>query len=215
MKYPTKIRTDVIDGFGPWKWPERDTGAWDGPVSDWKSHKETISVLKNKRTAIQAGGCCGLYPVLLSGMFDEVMTFEPDDKNFYFLEQNIKCLSPHINTSKVALGNENKFVAMSAFDETNVGTHTVNENIGPIEMIRLDSFLERAVNEEIDLIWYDLEGYELKALQGSIETIKKHRPMIGAERPTEALEAFLFGLDYEKFTKSEMDVFYLPKGYRS
>lgn len=213
-RYPTKIRTDVIDGFGPWKWPERDTGAWDGPVSDWKTHKETISILKNKRTAIQAGGCCGLYPVLLSGMFDEVMTFEPDDKNFYFLEQNLKDLAPNVARYKAALGSEHKFVVMNSFDETNVGTHTVTEDVGAVNMVRLDDVMELAVNVEIDLIWFDIEGGEYNALQGALKTIERHRPMIGAERPNDNITNLLASLDYEYFTKSEMDGFYLPKNYR-
>lgn len=212
-EYPEKIREDIIDGCGPWFWPADDHGAWDGPVRDWKSHKETISYLKTRRTVVQAGGCCGLYPVLLSKMFENVLTFEPDETNRHFLLKNTNNIM-NVYVRRFALGNEQKNISMNNSSRDNVGTHSVNVSLpGDVTMVRFDD--EFFGFDDVDLIWFDIEGYELEAIKGSIETIKKNLPMIGLERPSSGVEELLFSLGYEKHSPSEMDVFYIHKDKRN
>ncbi len=209
--FEQKIREDIIDGMGPWYWPKDDHGAWDGPVSDWKSHKATIEFLKERRTVIQAGGCCGLYPALLSDMFEKVLTFEPDRQNYHFL--NINCQGKNnISSYPFALGAEDKHVSMNNSDRTNVGTHSVNDEPGEVLMMKIDGFLYD--DEIIDLIWLDLEGYEYNALLGAVETIKVHKPMIGVERASGEVITLLSDLGYGILSNSEMDTFFVHKDKR-
>lgn len=211
--YPEKIRNETIDGLGPWFWPKEDDGAWDGPVSDWKSHKATISIVKNKRRVIQAGGCCGLYPKLLSQMFETVITFEPDPVNYYFMKKNLEKITNDIVTFPYALGNENKAVSLNNSSRHNVGTHSIDDtkNDGDVRMVRLDDFYDDIKN--VGLLWFDLEGYELNALRGARQLIINNKPMIGIERASSGVREFLSELGYEFFANSEMDMFFLHKDY--
>jgi FkbM family methyltransferase len=206
--YAAKLRPESIDGVGPWVWPANDTGAWDGPVDDWvRSHRVVLHTLKKRKIAIQAGGNCGLYPALMSQMFEEVFTFEPDAQNFYFLRQNTDRFE-NVYALPYALGDTNRTVSMTRLSDQNVGMHIINENPGDVTMIRIDD-VSLGENVEIDLIWLDLEGYEYLALIGAKETIGKHLPMIGVERATPAIIELLRPYGYKKFTDSMMDTFFV------
>jgi FkbM family methyltransferase len=209
-EYATKVRLDIIDGMGPWKWPELDTGAWDGPVDDWNvSHKAMIETIANKRTVVQAGGNCGLYPALLSQMFEQVITFEPDLQNFHFLEENTMNL-PNVMSFQNALGSEHKTVSMHHITEYNVGMHKVKEG-DDIFMITLDSSISMLPGTEVDFIWYDLEGYEYNAIMGSLETIKRCKPHIAVENASGELYNLLDSLGYNILGPSKMDTFFIHK----
>src|SRR5690348_7833841 len=95
-KDQTSLREGEVDKLKYWNWITRDRGAFDGPLEDWiQSHREAYTkYLTNHRLVIQAGGNCGMYPVLFSQLFEQVYTFEPDPLNFYTLVQN--CQSDNI-----------------------------------------------------------------------------------------------------------------------
>ena len=54
-------------------------------------------------------------------------------------------------------------------------------------------------DEKIDLIKIDVEGAEVKTLEGAINTIKKHKPMIVIEsfNNKNTVESMLFPLGYK------------------
>jgi len=62
----------------------------------------------------------------------------------------------------------------------------------------------------VDLIWFDIEGYEADALAGSMETIKKNMPVIGLETPNDECRDLLKCLGYVKEEKSVSDTFFYP-----
>lgn len=62
--------------------------------------------------------------------------------------------------------------------------------------------------EECDLIHLDIEGYEEKALEGAIETIKKFKPTIVTEHSRG--EKMLVDLGYELKKKLRMDTLFTP-----
>ena len=60
-------------------------------VNNWTfDFNSALPYLKNKRTAIQAGGAMGMWPYLLSQHFDKVYTFEASTDNYIHLEKNWK-----------------------------------------------------------------------------------------------------------------------------
>lgn len=206
--YEEKVRQTEVDGIKDWYWPKKDDGAWDGPVDDWlTSHKQIIMDLGLHKGCIQAGGNCGLYPILLSQIFQQVYTFEPDEQNRYFLGKNL--ISHNIkNVMKFSfgLGSEEKEVGINRGPESNVGMHTIAETGKGVQLIRLDSI---PFENEIDLLWFDIEGYEYHALLGSVQTITKHKPVIALERPTYDCDHLLKSLGYMYHAKSKMDTFYV------
>jgi len=161
---------------------------------------------ENKRVIIQAGGNAGYYVKKYAELFDYVYTFEPIPLLFY-------CLNKNVNTNNVykfncCLGDTNECVNMTDASETlgHGGSHVnLNDEKKIVPTLKIDN-----LNLPIcDLIQLDLEGYELNALKGGIETIKRCKPVIVVE-DTNAwghrygvtipkIDGFLTSLGYEYF----------------
>ena len=215
------IRQDEVDGEKTWLWVKDDMGAWLGPKNDWiNHHKAVIDNMPQKRTVFQAGGCMGMYPRLLAKDFWSVYTFEPDPLNFYCLSQN--CQTNKVFKYQAFLGNGHGFHNIwRVCDECrpngpehehicrNYGMHSLDQTRdGPIPMLRIDDFGFQSV----DLIWLDVEGLELDALKGGIETIKAWKPWIIVENGhLKPIELFLGHLGYGVGEQSSMDWVYKPK----
>lgn len=153
---------------------------------------------------IQAGGNAGFYVEKYVKLFKNVYTFEPIPLLFYCLNLNVK--TDNVFKFNCCLGNTNECVNMS--DQTNEighgGSHvdTIQTSIKKTPQIKIDD-----LNLQIcDLIQLDLERYELNALSGGVETIKRCKPTIILEDPTvwasrfnsskNQIEELLFSLNY-------------------
>lgn len=146
---------------------------------EW-SHKENVvlNYVKNTDTLVQAGGNAGLFPISLSTVFNRIITFEPAEKTYECFVQNLK-ERPEITNIEL------HYAAVGATETTgkvyfpegikNAGAHAVeyDEN-GPTCIMTIDSF----DLDSMDLLWLDIEGFELEALAGAAESIKKFKPTI-------------------------------------
>lgn len=148
-----------------------------------------------RRMAVQAGGNVGLWPRRLAKSFASVATFEPDLLSRLCLMKNAPS---NVTILPQALGSERGLCAMK---HRSLGSHRIVEG-RDVQVIPLDAlgFVD------VDLIAFDLEGYELHALKGAEETIKRWSPMIQCE---------VRG-DEEKYGYTERDVheFLGGLGYR-
>ncbi len=204
----TSMRPTTVDGVGPWHWVNSDSGAWDGPVDDWlTSHKRLyLELVENRRCVVQAGGNLGLYPRLLSELFDVVYTFEPDPLNFHHLVLN--CQRENIIKIQAAVGYDLDPVIVERLTMENVGMHRVVKIEHPaIPQLRID-FLNLRI---CDLIALDVEGYEFNALRGAEETIDRCKPVIATERPTSDVAEFMRRMGYKAAAESKMDVVWTPR----
>ena len=209
------LRDELVDGVGPWVWvkgdgtnPRGDGGAWLGPKLDWENHhKQNILKFCTKfDTVLQAGGNCGMYPKLYSRMFKNVYTFEPDVMNFFCL--TINCQERNIIKSQAALAHVHTMIEVVHHNIDNVGMHTIQQS----EKASIPSFLiDDLVFDTLDLIHLDIEHSEEYALNGAIETIKKHRPVLMIERgTTPSIVKLLTSLDYKHEMDSVSDAIWLP-----
>jgi FkbM family methyltransferase len=204
----TFIRERAIDGIPQWRWIRGDNGAWDGPVDDWiTSHKAAYQAhVKDWSVVVQAGGNLGLYPRLLSQMFGIVYTFEPDPLNFYHLVQN--CQVDNIIKIQAAVGFHREPVMVNRLTMDNVGMHQVTQvDRAAIPQLRIDDLNLKTCG----LIALDVEGYEINALNGAIETIRRCKPVIACERPTHLVLAFMEVEGYVKAQESKMDTIFVPR----
>lgn len=196
-----------IDGVIDWRWLRGDNGAWDGPKNDWvTSHKARyFEHVKKFDVVIQAGGNCGMYPRLFAQYFKWVYTFEPDPLNFFNLVINNQL--DNVVKFQAALGDVHGMIEIHRHSMSNVGMHQVHANPGAhIPQLRIDDL----ALADCDLIQLDIEGYEIFALKGAVETITKFRPVVVCEKPTDEVNKFFLKHKYEPVSNSHMDTIFKP-----
>jgi len=201
----TRVREFEIDGVQNWIWPRTDTSTWDIIIDDWvSSHKEKyLRWTKGRDVVVQAGGNCGLYPRLLSNIFGTVYTFEPDPLNFYCLVRN--CQVENIVKYQAALGSHHSSIVIHRLTEENVGMHRVSENEnGRVMQLKIDDLDLRYC----DLICLDVEEYEINALLGATETLKKFKPTVVVENDTAEIRSLLESFEIYPREQSKMDTIY-------
>lgn len=160
-----------------WWVPDREEVGIIDILNEWEEkHKNVLSYVKKKRKAIQAGGYVGVFSKGLSKYFEEVITFEPVKENWDCLVENIQ--EPNIRKFNSAIGDQNTALKIRKIIHNNCGAIQLeSSSSGDIKLVRLDDLYF----ENIDLLWLDLEGYEVKALLGAKNLIKKYKPVIVLE----------------------------------
>jgi len=182
-----------------WLWPKEDIGVWKHfhKPDIINSLDEILSLCKSKRTVIQAGGNCGIYPVYFSKHFSKVITFEPSTDNFYCLCNNAK--QDNIYKYQSAIGNSTEPVRIEKVQ--NIGGYKVLGE-GSIPQLTIDSFDLK----DVDLIQLDVEGHEGYVIQGALETIKRCKPWIMLETKSK-------NASHSIWSKAELDKLMLSIGY--
>lgn len=174
-------------------WPASDRECYRAVIANVSDVDASIAYAKGRQVAVQAGGNCGVWPRYMAAHFATVYTFEPDPVNFHCLTANVP---ENVVARMAALGDEPGHVGLIC-DPKNVGAHYI-EGHGPIEVVTIDSLSLAAC----DLIALDIEGYELKALQGAADTIRRFRPVIQIEDKGLSEKYGTFRGDAERWLKA-------------
>lgn len=162
-----------IDNF---IWPNYDSKL-SRAVREVRGLNDVLPLVKQKRSAIQAGGACGIWAKKLSLEFDQVYTFEPDPLNFFCLCQNTKrCFN--IIKFQSALGESHRFVELANKNHNNAGSiYVMPSERSFTPMLTIDDLNL----ESLDFLCLDIEGWEFFALKGAKKTIEKCNPIIQLE----------------------------------
>lgn len=198
-----------------WVWPIQDQNSWQGQNSFQDLYKHVLPYVSNRNIMIQAGGNCGFILSKFVEHFETVYTFEPDPINFYCLNQNVT--SPNVIKMQCCLGYNNdplktqQLIRPGKPHDTG-GVHVAGPGNTPSIMI--DSLNLPGC----DLIQLDIEGFELNALLGGINTIKKYRPVLCIEfcekwlnrydGSSEKIESLLEELGYKNVESYGVDKIY-------
>lgn len=189
----------------PWDRMKGSAACLKWSFRDLRGLDEVLELVPGRTVVVQAGGNLGIFPKRLAEEFASVITFEPDPKLFAILRKNAP--EPNIRAVWAALGETNNPVAVSSKRRDSTGkpdheglTHVCGD--GAIPQLRLDQ-LSLAV---CDLIYLDIEGYELHALRGAVETIARCRPVIAIENNKNA--------SFAGFTREQVVQFVISQGYK-
>lgn len=169
-------------------------------------------------TAIQAGGCTGLYPYLLSLALGTVYTFEPDPDNFEALVRNIETLGTDedaVIAFNAALVEQPRTLSLHKVPTNPGGTSVEGDEDGDVVGIALDEALadpETTLDlEDLTLVQLDVEGAEQAALLGMQDLIKRRRPVIMIETIHDKHQAtadMLTAWGYDKIDEDDHDAVY-------
>lgn len=193
--------TRTVTGLGrTWVWPEDDKECIK-VVFDWISDLgRTVHFCKQRRTAIQAGGNMGVWPWWLAQSFKRVITAEPDVECGRLLVENLLG-APNVDFYAAAFMDRDDWsLRMSPDGVMNRGAQYVEPfSGGDVKSITIDSL---GVTD-CDLIYLDIEGAELRALQGAAQTIRASKPVVAYE-DKDLGRRFGFGkYDTEKWLERE------------
>lgn len=153
-------------------WPASDKYCFPVVFDMVEDMLPALSGTEGRRVAVQAGGNTGVWAAWLAERFERVYTVEPDPINYHCLERNVPGNVWH---RQAAFGERPGKVGLHA-DPANIGAHYIDGK-GEIPVVTIDSYALGAC----DYICLDVEGYELRALRGAVETIRAHRPTIQIE----------------------------------
>lgn len=131
---------------------------------------------------IDAGAFIGDSALMFSKNYKprNIFAFEPTQENYDYLLETIKINHlDNVSPIKSGLGDKNEKQASMIFlgSSSHLVTSQNNDLDFPISVTSIDEFvLVEQLN--VGIIKMDIEGYESKAVQGSIDTIRKYRPVM-------------------------------------
>lgn len=152
------------------KWSRRDLGTL----------KTVLALVPGRTAVVQAGANLGIFPKRLAQEFATVYTFEPAGDLMAIVQHNAP--EPNIVKIQAALGCDRGLVGTARVrrDKTSAPAHEGITHIvptGTVPTLRIDDLALPVC----DLIYLDIEGYELFALRGAVETLRRCRPVLAVE----------------------------------
>ena len=154
------------------------------PDLDVRKVARCVALSSSFNTALDIGAHIGAVSVYLARRFEQVVAFEPVPATFEFLLRNTAELR-NVRPLNVAVGENVGEVYFSHYPKHGQLSHIATRpdevetvKIGPISARTIDSF----DLTDVSFIKIDVEGYELPALKGAEDTIKRCRPMILVEQ---------------------------------
>ena len=125
--------------------------------------------------AIDIGGHVGLWSREFAQKFKHVHAFEPVAEHRECFVKNVPM--DNVTLHPYALGEYEGTVKMATEAHSTGGTHIDPGKEGDIPLKMLDSF-----NLNPDFVKLDCEGYEIYALKGGVETLKRCKPVVCIEQ---------------------------------
>ena len=156
-------------------------GSWEAKETNW--------IIKNfynhgSLNFVDVGANFGWYTCIFSQLANnngKVIAIEPSPDNLKYLEKNIEENNlRNIFLEKVAVGEKEENLLLYKALNTNPGAHSLikdtpfqgKEGITyPVKVKSLDSILFNV--NKINLMKMDIEGYEISALKGGLDTLKR------------------------------------------
>lgn len=171
-------------------------GNYDDPVLSG-----LLPYIGDKAVCVDVGANIGLYSLALSVLAPggQIYAFEPSHDAFDNLKKNLAHNKvTNVKVSQLALGNSTGNVRFHEIPFFTAGSFTVDESCFLTSEIlgstyfeapctTLDEFVNGERIEHLDLIKVDVEGGEMSVIEGALQTIEEHRPLVVMEFSSFAL----------------------------
>jgi FkbM family methyltransferase len=159
----------VLGGALALKWANRELVHLDA----------VLSIVKGRTACVQAGANLGVFPKRLAMEFQTVYCFEPAADLFEMMTRNAP--EQNIVRFQAALGERRGLVGTSRIRRD--GKPNAHEGIthivegGTVPTLLVDDLALPVC----DLLYLDVEGMELPALRGAVDTLARCRPVCAVE----------------------------------
>jgi FkbM family methyltransferase len=137
---------------------------------------EAVKHVRHRRIAVDVGSHVGFWAFDMAQWFNEVFAFEASPCNYACLVKNIAEF-PNVRAYNMAVGDQPGWCKVFGDDKRqgNTGSFYVRPfQQGDVQMITLDD----QNLPGCDLLKVDVEGFELRVLEGARKLIKAYRPVI-------------------------------------
>ncbi|MDP1592709.1 MAG: FkbM family methyltransferase [Gallionella sp.] len=174
-----------------------------------------LKLVPERGVVFDVGANMGWYSLLIARQVQgcQIHAFEPIPKTYSFLVKNIELnQASSVTAHHFGLSNERKDLTFYFYPEGSGNASSANlSERSDAELInchveRLDDFAN-ANNLHVDFIKCDVEGAELFAFQGAVETLKRDKPIVF----TEMLRKWAAKFNYHP---NEIIVLLVSLGYR-
>ena len=162
---------------------------------EYSSFQLFSTLLERGSIVLDVGANSGIYSIFYSRLVGDkgrIYAFEPDTSNYFLLQENLKLNNcNNVRAYNFALSNKESIVEMISYNPADLNlklqgdsfkymkeVSDITEPLHRTKAYKLDDLDEIKNISKIDFIKIDVEGAELLVLQGSINTIKKHKPVI-------------------------------------
>jgi|GEM_PF-2369345 len=150
-------------------------------------------------TVVDVGANIGLYSVVAAqriGASGRVYAFEPVPENIAFLRKNLELnrVTDRVAVQEMAVGEADGELEIFLSDRQ-IGTHSAAKApVGgstsvKVPMRSVDAFVANIRISRIDVVKVDVEGYDGQVLQGALQTLRQHKPVLFIEYSPSLLEA--------------------------
>lgn len=167
------------------EWMTKKNQVVDGKLTyQLDKQNAAYSFVRQFRCAVDCGAHVGLWSMIMAKRFKAVDAFEPVAEHRECFEANVPHVTRRIPGEALvklhacALGETTGTVRMETAETSSGDTRVGGE--GDIPLLRLDDVLPDSDN--IDFVKLDNEGYELFALRGGENLIKRCKPVICVEQ---------------------------------
>ncbi|CAN5872170.1 hypothetical protein BH23ACT12_BH23ACT12_00090 [soil metagenome] len=171
-------------------------GSFDDPVLSG-----LLPYIGDKAVCIDVGANIGLYSLALAVLAPggRIYAFEPSPDAFDYLQKNLaQNGAANVKVSQLALGNSTGNVRFHEIPFFTAGSFTVDESCFLTSEIlgstcfeapctTLDEFVKSEGIDHLDLVKIDVEGGEMSVLEGALQTIEQHHPLVVLEFSSFAL----------------------------
>lgn len=162
--------------------------------------RKYLSLFPHKnRICIDVGGHIGTTALPYSRLFEHVYAYEPTSRNYRFLEENVRNNgASNITCINKGIYSEDCRGSILLHGSNSGCYYFSKQDNGSIECTTLD----KGMYTRVDFLKIDVEGAELFALQGALQTIRTWKPLIHLE---------INGLSERNYGISESKIFEMMK----
>lgn len=169
-------RASMLEGRGSYQ-----RAKWERAIALCRPHR---------RVALDIGAHVGMWSIPLSRAFDRVYAFEPHALHRQCFERNLQDRD-NVVLIPSAVGETPGMATLSTEDRSSGDTHIVLTGCGQLAPIcRIDDVIGSEI--PVDLVKLDCEGYELPALRGAEQTLRRWQPTVVVEQKPQHADRYGF-----------------------